>query len=451
MTGLERFKVRGLRGKGDVEITFKDGILIMIGENGSGKTTLLRLVFCFLSGRWAELIQIQFEEIIAHINGHEFRLQHRDLKLAAGKSTTRWLARLPSSLRPRISQAIQHGSTPAELSRLAAQWGYRMPPGYFDQITFAFEEDVNAAKNLPEMLEGIRRQLDAQILYLPTYRRIERELHLIFEGMEAGQQSLFTARQKEPDPAVIELVEFGMQDVIKAVDDSLGSLRDFARTSLQMLTLRYLGSIVDSEYQDLEPGAVAAVPESSIVSVIDRMKGYGFFTDEQITRLRGVINQAVNGDVSSFQSKDHTKIIMHYFSKLLTFQNSLQIKEEPISKFCDVCTRYLVNKQFVYDTAAFEFSIRAEYSDKVTLSELSSGEKQIVSLFSHLYLSGRNKFFVLIDEPELSLSVPWQRNFLVDVTDGGFCAGLFAVTHSPFIYDNKLKPYARSIGEFTGL
>jgi predicted ATPase len=88
---------------------------------------------------------------------------------------------------------------------------------------------------------------------------------------------------------------------------------------------------------------------------------------------------------------------------------------------------------------------------KIDLRELSSGEKQIVSLFSHLYLSGNKRFFVLIDEPELSLSVPWQRRFLIDVINGEFCAGLVAVTHSPFIYDNQLKKYAHSIGEFIQL
>ena len=55
---------------------------------------------------------------------------------------------------------------------------------------------------------------------------------------------------------------------------------------------------------------------------------------------------------------------------------------------------------------------------------------------------------VLIDEPELSLSVPWQRRFLRDIRNGDFCAGLIAVTHSPFIYDNELREYAHSLGEF---
>ena len=54
----------------------------------------------------------------------------------------------------------------------------------------------------------------------------------------------------------------------------------------------------------------------------------------------------------------------------------------------------------------------------------------------------------MIDEPELSLSVPWQRQFLVDIKQGDFCSGLIAVTHSPFIYENDLDKYAHSLGEF---
>ena len=69
-------------------------------------------------------------------------------------------------------------------------------------------------------------------------------------------------------------------------------------------------------------------------------------------------------------------------------------------------------------------------------------------MFSQLYLTEKNYYLVLIDEPELSLSVPWQRKFLMNVKNGGFCAGLIAVTHSPFSYDNELGEYAHGLGEF---
>jgi predicted ATP-binding protein involved in virulence len=87
-------------------------------------------------------------------------------------------------------------------------------------------------------------------------------------------------------------------------------------------------------------------------------------------------------------------------------------------------------------------------SPKLELKFLSSGEKQIVSLFSHMYLSGESKFFVVIDEPELSLSVPWQQRFLPDIMNTGRCTGLIAVTHSPFIWENELEQFVKPLAEF---
>jgi predicted ATP-binding protein involved in virulence len=55
---------------------------------------------------------------------------------------------------------------------------------------------------------------------------------------------------------------------------------------------------------------------------------------------------------------------------------------------------------------------------------------------------------VVIDEPELSISEPWQRRFLQDLKDTGKCSGLIAVTHSPFVFENSLAEYAHSISEF---
>ena len=42
------------------------------------------------------------------------------------------------------------------------------------------------------------------------------------------------------------------------------------------------------------------------------------------------------------------------------------------------------------------------------MDDLSSGEKQVISLFSYLYLY-RGSNLVLIDEPEISLSIEWPE------------------------------------------
>ena len=82
------------------------------------------------------------------------------------------------------------------------------------------------------MMERIQAALGAQVLYLPTYRRIERELGSIFEGADPDDLRRYRQRHSENTQSYIELVEFGMKDVQEAVDKSLGSIKDFARVCM---------------------------------------------------------------------------------------------------------------------------------------------------------------------------------------------------------------------------
>ncbi|WP_455031712.1 AAA family ATPase [Oribacterium sp.] len=88
---------------------------------------------------------------------------------------------------------------------------------------------------------------------------------------------------------------------------------------------------------------------------------------------------------------------------------------------------------------------------KIDLNHLSSGEKQLISLFNYIYLSTVDECMIIIDEPELSLSVEWQESILEDVKKSGKCGSLIAATQSPFIYNNSLKTMARSLDSFLAL
>lgn len=79
------------------------------------------------------------------------------------------------------------------------------------------------------------------------------------------------------------------------------------------------------------------------------------------------------------------------------------------------------------------------------MDALSSGEKQMVSLFARLYLYPKQKL-VLIDEPELSLSIDWQQKILPDIVNAQLCRQVIAITHSPFIFDNELDAFATPLG-----
>lgn len=78
------------------------------------------------------------------------------------------------------------------------------------------------------------------------------------------------------------------------------------------------------------------------------------------------------------------------------------------------------------------------------LDKLSSGEKQIISIFTRLYLDLDNSkpYAIFFDEPELSLSMEWQKKLLQDIAETDQCEFLLAATHSPFIFENKLAQFA---------
>lgn len=443
MAGLlsfAKFKIEGLRGARTIDVNIEDNTIIMVGENGSGKTTFLRMLFYFLSGRWRSLAQFDFKSISATINGKEYKLEKTLIESALPRVDEKTFLKLPPHYRRRYTELRDFGHID-EAEEFLSELMSRHNTPTRAQLENEFKK---SATELSKFHQKLSKNLDAQILYLPTYRRIERELGSIFQGLDPddSRRAPSIARQQENGNDYVELVEFGMNDVKKAIDRTLNEIRNFQLDQITQLSRSYLGDVVSQSYKDNESAFTSSASEETIDATLNRIDD-SILNNNNKHRLKEIISSINNNSKPS----EHELIAYHYFSKLLKVQEKLRDKEKNINSFCDLCSIYITDKKFVYESAKFSFKIEHATGD-IKLSDLSSGEKQIVSLFSHLYLSGRERFFVLIDEPELSLSVPWQRRFLVDIRDASFCSGLVAVTHSPFIYDNKLRPNTHALGEF---
>ncbi len=84
--------------------------------------------------------------------------------------------------------------------------------------------------------------------------------------------------------------------------------------------------------------------------------------------------------------------------------------------------------------------IEAEHQQIIDLSELSSGEQHELVLLYDLLFRVQPGSLVLIDEPELSLHVSWQKQFVPDLLAIAKAVGIDVVlaTHSPFIVGDRL-------------
>lgn len=132
--------------------------------------------------------------------------------------------------------------------------------------------------------------------------------------------------------------------------------------------------------------------------------------------------------------------------ELIYSYNQLMKYDEKIMMFKDTCNRYLNDKEFRYNPSDITLKLFSHDAiGELDLSMLSSGEKQIVSLFSRLYLESDKKCILLIDQPELSISMRWQKMLLPDIMRSDNCKLLLTVTHSPFIFENEFDNDAQDM------
>ena len=133
--------------------------------------------------------------------------------------------------------------------------------------------------------------------------------------------------------------------------------------------------------------------------------------------------------------------LSNFILTLVEKNKSLESIDKKIKIFQEI-----YNKKFFYNQSAVTLEIKNE-KQKIKISKLSSGEKQIISTFSKIYLEDNPKLIILFDEPELSLSIDWQESFIYDIVNSENCIFSISVTHSPFIFVNltdnttELKKY----------
>lgn len=117
-------------------------------------------------------------------------------------------------------------------------------------------------------------------------------------------------------------------------------------------------------------------------------------------------------------------------TKLKTLDN-LHYKISMLTKFIN--ERFLYKKMLISKTK--EFSFETAKSEVILPQFLSSGEQHEVVLFYELLFKVHPNSLILIDEPELSLHVWWQEQFLNDLMEitenRGF--DVLIATHSPDI------------------
>lgn len=469
---LSRFAVLGLHGKLDVDIRIRDNRLILIGVNGLGKTTVINFIYFVLTEQWVRLLDIEFSSIELTINGEHIVIPKADVQSKAKASVIaqRQLSRyevrspFPQGLIRRlvahpmfpVVRAVEQPSQQRIVRQIARD--LEVPLQYLtrvlDDLPVSIQTDLFASKegDPSSIAQLAKLTSDAgrhQVIYLPTYRRIEQDLKAVFPHMDEDELRKLTSEAATLAARAgghVELVQFGMQDVEKKIADELANIQRRTREQLSSLTAAYLQDVIRNRADRVSPDLIKLMDEPVVSFILGRVEENTLSTDDK-HEVEQAIRRVRSGSVSA-STRD--QYLTYFFSRLMEIYTEVFKSEENIRQLVKTCNRYFERKQLVYNDTDYSCHVLDADGSELSWRMLSSGEKQVASLFTHLYLTPAGPQIVLIDEPELSLSVPWQKTLLTDIADSKNCQVLIAVTHSPFIYSNELDKYAIDLARLIG-
>lgn len=432
------FSVIGLHGDRDVHLHFEGSTRIIIAGNGAGKTSIINILYHFLSRNFYKLTQYEFESIeacfgdgsVIHVKLSELETEipvfaRNELPLSARRLYEKIDAEQLSILldtfrRFRDLESIRRTPifTRARMSLGIPSTELFRSLGLIDR---AMGDNLFQSSSPISARKKIEAAFPYELLFLPTYRRVEEDLSNLGLSSEEANSKL-------------NIINFGMTDVRIRFDTVLRSISESSLVFYQQMSGRMLDELMNGlnaetlDYRHISSADVVAPLLKRFSSSISPS------TQNQILSL------TVSGRIREAQYRP----LAYFISRLVEIDKERQQAESYVVKFCDVINRYFDDKFVEFNNEAMTINIANKNSGKpISLDKLSSGEKQLVSLFSQIYLASNQNLAVFFDEPELSLSIEWQKRILPDILDSGRCKFLLVATHSPFILDNELEELAQ--------
>ncbi len=435
---IKNFAITGLFGDRDVAIPFDSNVKILVAENGTGKTTVLNTLYNTVAGDFARIRGLEFQKIsVAFSNGTSIELTKDQVESMDNF--------LPDD--PRVRNIIAHfgHSVVQEVFEMAK----RMPPhqvarnprfapqrqrlgmsvnefqAFILHLTAPRQGDLQGI-TLKGVKEAIEKGVTHELLYFPTYRRVEEDLERLgFGGMEL--------------PASDQLIKFGMNDVRELFEKITSEIKNssilwFSKINGQMLTQLIDGiNVTQQMRKEIES------PEALKI-VLDRI-GENIGEGDKKHILDLVKNKKLDDE--------RYDPLTYFLTNLIKVYDQQRENDNAIKEFSAVCNKYLGDKEVIYNESRVSIEVlRKKNGEPISIGKLSSGEKQIISLFSKLYLDTSKSAAVFFDEPELSLSIEWQKQLLPHVVESKRCAFLVATTHSPFIFENDLDSKTTDLTQF---
>ena len=204
-----------------------------------------------------------------------------------------------------------------------------------------------------------------------------------------------------------------------------------AERIISFLNRRFADFKFDNEDYNLRRRKFSDVYKSSLLSNLNRKVKYISPDFDELDKIKEEVIQKF--------LKAKTSIADQYVNKLIKQMNGDNVETEEVNekKLKTILNNLEKINKIIEDyttiTLMFEGNelLAEKKGDKLDLCQLSSGERRLLTLLLNCVYSSED--WLLIDEPEVSLSLNYQSKIMNDIVEI-LDKKVIIATHAPFVY-----------------
>lgn len=433
---IKRFKADNVHDYLNYEIDFNENLTFLIGINGTGKTSVLKLILGLISPSFNYLNSINYDFALIEC------LDEDDNSFVISSTKTE----------------DNEYSLELTVNKDKPIQGKIIKLNPVQQRYLDFDKD-DEHTNL--IIEGFNEQevvKKIKGLTTPLFLGLDRR---VYEGRQIDRmrQSFFFRKKYKNfptgDPLNISLID--IQEVIfdyyRIIASKQPEINQNFKNKILLQSFEFLDSqqinIIDDfkELRDKKQQAFDAFDNLNIVGFKSQVDT--FF--EQLETVLKAINEKRKSNETGEINKESIEFFQRWFNnqpqlkridKLIeynqAYQSEIEGLYEPIEKLKNIInTFFSESKKELTINSQGELKVIFKNGKEAEIFELSSGEKQIITMLGHLIFFEEKfktqKGIFIIDEPEVSLHLAWQEIFVNSILEASPNTQFILATHSPAI------------------
>ena len=372
----------------DYNIKLKDnGLTILTGPNGYGKSTILNSIEAISKAteKMDYFFSIDFKEIYIENNGEELTIRKcensKKLKIIVTSNKKKNSKDKSNSFEIEF-ELIKYINQYKEESGEIFSYFRRNKANYSQ-----FLKKDNEVRNVQNKLENIAQKI-GEVNYI-------KEQRLIQKIQKIRSKSIFMEEELEEELKKINIIENLPDEFKKLIDKTLREYSNISNELDSTYPIRLFEDNSELQKEEYEERI------RSISEKFEKLKKYDLaLKNVEVDKIR-------------FNPK--------YSNALKIYFDDFDTKYEKYRKLVEQLDLYtgIINQRLSFKEIKISISEGIKIIDnngkEIKLNQLSSGEKHEIIVFYNLIFKTKDNTLLLIDEPEISLHISWQKKFTEDL------------------------------------